>query len=98
MRALRTPRDKSAHKKRVYIPSPPRCSTPGGSGGARGGAGAGADDDDVDDDSKGDKPASEPPSPPPVRLDDAPMLMEQQDDDIYDVVVSAPENTHVCVV
>ena len=42
-------------KKRVFIPSPPRCSTPGGGGGMSGGGAEGgtAEDEEDDDDDKG---------------------------------------------
>ena len=43
-------------RRRVFIPSPPRCSTPGGAGGA----------DDDDDDDKNDKPHPPPPAHEPL--------------------------------
>ena len=63
-------------RKRVFIPSPPRCSSPGG-----------GDDDDDDDQSKGDRPDS---SIQAINISEDQDREPDNDNDIepYEIVVS----------
>ncbi|XP_067662559.1 E3 ubiquitin-protein ligase UBR4-like [Haliotis asinina] len=72
IRVLRPPH----RRRRVFIPSPPRCSSPGGPGG----------DDDDDDDPKPDKPDTPPPTGPQISNHVEHQDQDPEGDDQFDVV------------